>query len=174
MRQTTKNNELLLKALEKIDLQEWKVLLIGPYTENFKELYDDFIKKNQNKRDKVLLVGNIKSKDKLYEYYNKAKSFILTSNRESFGIVLVEALRFGDYIIATDVGATRDITENGKIGSIIEIDNLMQLQSRLEEVIAKKINLEKKYKDSLNLSNKSFLWSKIIKNKFLKKIFDED
>jgi len=169
-----KNNELLLKALEKIDLQEWKVLLIGPYTENFKELYDDFIKKNQNKRDKVLLVGNIKSKDKLYEYYNKAKSFILTSNRESFGIVLVEALRFGDYIIATDVGATRDITENGKIGSIIEIDNLMQLQSRLEEVIAKKINLEKKYKDSLNLSNKSFLWSKIIKNKFLKKIFDED
>lgn len=52
----------------------------------------------------MILSGNIEDKNLLYDYYNKAKVFLFTSRRESFGIVLVEALRFGDCIITADVG----------------------------------------------------------------------
>lgn len=164
-----KNNELLLETLEKIDLQDWKVLLIGPYTEEFKKLYNKFIEKNQEKKDKVLLVGNISNRELLYSYYNRIKVFILTSKWESFGIVLVEALRFGNYIITTDVGGARDITKNGKLGSIIEVGNNNQLKNEIEKVIYNKINLKEKYEVSLNFAKNNFLWNNIIRNEALKK-----
>lgn len=169
-----KNNELLLETLEKIDLRDWKVLLIGPYTEEFKKLYDNFIERNQDKKNKVVLVGNISDRSLLYDYYNRAKVFILTSRWESFGIVLVEALRLGNYIITTDVGGARDITENGKIGSIIEVGNSKQLQNEIRKVIDNKVELEKKYNESLKLSNEKFLWSNIVKNKKFVDFFEEE
>lgn len=169
-----KNNELLLEALEKIDLKDWKVLLIGDYTEKFKDVYDKFIEKNQIKKNKVILIGNVVDRKKLYDYYNRAKIFILTSRCESFGIVLVEALRFGNYIITTDVGAARDITKNGEIGSIIDKENTKQLENKIKEVIYGKINLKERYESSLNLAKKFFLWNNIIKNNCFKKIFNED
>ncbi|WP_204716879.1 glycosyltransferase family 4 protein, partial [Fusobacterium mortiferum] len=165
-----KNNELLLKAIKNIDLKNWKILLIGPYTEKFKKEYDKFIKENQEKKDKVLLIGNVTNRKELYNYYNKAKVFILTSRWESFGIVLVEALRFGDYIITTDVGAAQDVTFNKKIGSVIYTDDYQKLKSEVLKVINNKIDLKKKYTDSLNLAKNKFLWENIVKNSKLKEI----
>lgn len=71
----------------------------------------------------MILVGNISNRELLYDYYNRAKVFILTSRWEGFAIVYPEALRFGNYIITTDVGGARDIAENTKLGSIIEVGN---------------------------------------------------
>lgn len=166
-----KNNELLLRAIKNIDLRNWKILFIGPYTEEFKKEYNNFIKENQNKKDKVLLIGNITERKELYNYYNNAKVFILTSRWEGSAIVYPEALKFGDYIITTDVGGARDITNNGSIGTVINVENENQLQNEIKKVIENKIKLEKKYKDSLELSNKKFLWSNIVKNKKLEKFF---
>ena len=168
-----KNNELLLEAVERIELKNWKVLLIGPYTEEFKKLYNNFIERNQEKKDKVILVGNISNRELLYDYYNRAKVFILTSRWEGFAIVYPEALRFGNYIITTDVGGARDIAENGKLGSIIEIGNSKQLQTEIEKVINDKIDLKEKYKASLKLSNKKFLWNNIVKNEKFINFFKE-
>lgn len=47
-----KNNEMLLKVIDKIDLKDWKIYIIGPYTEQFKRYYDDFIKSNPDKKVK--------------------------------------------------------------------------------------------------------------------------
>ena len=168
-----KNNELLLEALEKIELKNWKVLLIGSYTEEFKKLYNNFIEKNQDKKDKVILIGNISDRNLLYKYYNKAKVFILTSRWEGSAIVYPEALRFGNYIITTDVGGAKDITNNGKLGSVIEIGNKKQLQTEIEKVINDEINLREKYEASLKLSNEKFLWNNIVKNKKFVNFFKE-
>lgn len=166
-----KNNEMLLKAINKIELKGWKIYIIGSYTEEFKEYYDGFIKSNPDKKDKVILAGNIEDKNLLYDYYNRAKVFLLTSRWESFGIVLVEALRFGNYIITTDVGGAKDITNNGEIGMITEIENEEQYKNEILKVINEKINLEEKYDHSLKWCEKNFLWNNIVKNEKFKKIF---
>lgn len=168
-----KNNELLLEALESIDLIDWKIYFIGPITHSFKLKYKDFILKNPNKKNKVLLIGNIPDKKILFEFYNKAKIFIFTSNSEGFPLVFPEALYFGDYIITTDVGGAKDITKNGTIGAIIPIKDSNALKMELLKVIHNQINLEQKYNESIQLSQKKFLWSQIIKNSSLiKKVFN--
>lgn len=164
-----KNNEMLLEALDKIDLKNWKIYFIGEYTEEFEKKYNDFI--NKKNKTKIVLLGNIENKNILYDYYNRAKVFILTSRFEGFAIVYPEALRFGNYIITTNVGGAKDITNNGEIGSIIESENISQLKNKLLEVINDEIDLEKKYEESLNLSKEKFLWNKIMKKKEIKEFF---
>lgn len=166
-----KNNEMLLNVINKIDLKDWKIYIIGSYTEEFKEYYDDFIKNNPDKKDKVILVGNIEDKNLLFDYYNRAKVFLLTSRWGSFELVLNEALRFGGYIITTDVGAAKDITNNGEIGVVIEIENEEQYKNEILKVINEKINLEEKYNQSLEWSEEKFLWDSVIKNEKFNEIF---
>lgn len=164
----SKNNEMLLKVINKMDLKDWKIYIIGPYTEEFKEYYNNFIKNDPAKKDKVILVGNIEDKNLLYDYYNRAKVFLLTSRWEGFALVYPEALRFGNYIITTDVGGAKDITNNGEIGVVIEIGNEEQYKNEVLKVINAEINLKEKYNQSLEWSEKNFLWNNIVKNEKFK------
>lgn len=127
-----KNTELILSTLEKIDLKNWKFYLIGPVEKEFKEKIDIFFENNPSKRENIIFTGIIKDKKELYNYYNRAKVFVLSSRYESFGIVLSEALAFNNYILSTDTGAIRDIL-NGSNGDIITAEN--NLADMMEEII---------------------------------------
>lgn len=148
-----KNTELILETLKKIDLKNWKFYLVGPIEENFQKKIDEFYKKNPNKEDSVIFTGVIKDKKRLYEYYNRAKVFVLTSRYESFGIVLSEALAFNNYILSTDTGAIRDILD-GENGQIID-------ESNLEEVI-ENIILKEEIK-VVSKKSRDFKYSNLIK-----------
>lgn len=142
-----KNTELILEALEKVDLKDWKFYLIGSITDEFQKKIEEFYKKNPTKKEKVIFLGEIKNKKELYEYYNKAKVFVLTSRWESFGIVLVEALAFNNYILSTKIGAINDIFELENVGEIVTEKNL---SNKIESIISRKrinfLNLETKEK----------------------------
>lgn len=157
-----KNTELLLECLKDIELRNWKVILIGSETEKLKEYKIKFFNENPNLKDKVLFTGEIKDRKVLYEYYNRAKVFVLPSKWESFGIVMVEAMAFGNYVITSNTCAAKDITDNNKIGKIIEIDSKQELQNSLIEVVDEKINLEEKYRETLKYVEK-FKYENLIK-----------
>ncbi|MEK7375842.1 MAG: glycosyltransferase, partial [Candidatus Margulisiibacteriota bacterium] len=54
-----------------------------------------------------------------YPLMRRSSVFVLSSNHESFGIVLVEAMALGLSIVATDCpGGIREVLENGKYGII--------------------------------------------------------
>ena len=168
-----KNNELLLKALENLDLKDWKILLIGPYTKDFRQMYDNFIERNKDKKDKVLLIGKVENKDKLYDYYNKSKVFILTSRYESYGLVLNEAYRFKNYIITTDVGAARDIVINEEIGKILLKNNMEILREIIIEILRNKIKVNFNSLRDIE-TKKTISWEKIVENPKLKILFQEN
>lgn len=169
-----KNNEMLIEALENICLENWKILLIGPYEDRFKKYFDDFIKKNPDKKKSLLLIGNLEKKEEIYNYYDKAKVFLLTSRFEGFPLVYPEALRFGNYIITTDVGGANDITKDSVIGKVIKNSDIDSFREEVRKVIGGEINLKEKYEEAVKLSKEKFIWEKIINtSRKLEEIFIE-
>lgn len=146
-----KNTELLLQALEKVELKDWKIYLIGGIEESFFKKIEEFFKKNPNKKNNVIFTGLIKDKKELYDYYYKSKVFLLTSRWEGFALVYLEALAMGNYIVTTDVGGARDVTNNSTIGEIIESNNIALINS-LERIIKGEIDLKKKYNEAIEKS----------------------
>lgn len=157
-----KNTELFLESLKEIELKNWKVILVGSIDKNFLKFKETFFEKNPYLKEKIIFTGEIKNRQEIYEYYNKAKVFVLPSKWESFGIVMVEAMAFGNYIITTNTCAANDITNNGNIGKIIEIDSKKELITSLSEAINGNIDFEKKYKETLNYVE-NFKYSNLIK-----------
>lgn len=159
-----KNTEMLLNALQDLDLKGWKVCLIGPIEPKFHQTINKFYQQNPQKRNQVLFVGNIKDRQQLWEWYNRARVFVLTSNWESYGIVLTEAKRFSNYIISTSVGAATDIIGEDRYGSIIHLNDFNILLYKLQEIIKGNININVYSNYNKNTMNYSVLIRQIISN----------
>ena len=132
-----KNTELLLDALRNLYLKNWKFVLIGPIEKeeyNFQKIIDDFFYQNPHLKEKIIFTGPIYDKKELWEWYNKAKIFVLPSRHESFGIVLTEALIFRNYIVSTDVGGSGEIIDLG-YGELIPQENVSFLHNTLQRLI---------------------------------------
>ena len=157
-----KNTELLLETLKEIDLKNWKVYLVGLIDKKFINYKENFFRENPQLIDKIIFTGEIKDREELYSYYNRAKVFVLPSKWESFGIVMVEAMAFGNYVITSNTCAAKDITNNNEIGRIIEIDSKKELEEEITKVIFGKINLNEKYEKTLNYVL-NFKYSNLIK-----------
>lgn len=149
-----KNTEIILKALEKVDLKDWKFMFIGPIEESFNEKIDNFYEKCPEKHRSVIFVGEIRDKKILAEYYKKSRVFVSSSRFESFSSVLVEAVTFQNYLISTPTGGARDLIEDGSGDLFENSDNLLveiqmivdgktKLQPELSKEISKKYDYKK-------------------------------
>lgn len=157
-----KNNKMLLEAVKKINLKDWKVVFIGPVEEAFISIIKEFYDENPALADKVEFVGNVNSKDELYHWYNKSKVFCLTSKYEGFPLVFTEAIYFGNYIISTEVGAEIDITNGGINGKIIRQGNTDKLAEELQKIIDGENDIVKVYDKIIKYSREKFVWKNIV------------
>ena len=130
-----KNTELLLDSISSIDIKNWKVVIIGPIDPTFENTKNQFFISNPQLIDKVIFLGPIYDKKRLWEWYNKSKVFVLTSRREGFALVYMEAIRFNNFILTTDVGGARDALQvgHGKILSATVADFANELQSLIDD-----------------------------------------
>lgn len=126
-----KNNEMLLSVIEKLDLGDWKVVLIGPVEKRFESVIDDFYQRNYHLKDKVVFTGAIYDRKVLFEWYARSKIFCLTSVEESFGFVLIEAMAYGDYVVTTSISSSNEITDFGKCGAIVSTERELSDQLAL-------------------------------------------
>jgi GalNAc-alpha-(1->4)-GalNAc-alpha-(1->3)-diNAcBac-PP-undecaprenol alpha-1,4-N-acetyl-D-galactosaminyltransferase len=118
-----KNNELLLSAIEALqNLGEYKFYFIGPIDPSFQIKVDALLERRKDLSDKIILTGNISDKEKLNEFYKKAEIICFTSLYEGFSLVMTEALYFGCYLVSTDLAAVYDLSENGKYGQIVKVN----------------------------------------------------
>jgi glycosyltransferase involved in cell wall biosynthesis len=65
---------------------------------------------------RVILAGYVENP---WEYYAKASCFVLTSEKEAFGLVVVEALGAGLPVVATDCEGPREILAGGSFGRLV-------------------------------------------------------
>lgn len=160
-----KNTEFLLEAVKKIDLNGWILMLIGPIEskeQDFQKKIDKFFIENPQLIDKVIFMGPVYNKKELWELYNNAKVFVLTSRSESSGIVLNEANRFSNYILSTNVGCAEDVIKKNNYGTIIK--NEKELVQSIQELISGDINLNIKYLQKIDID---MSW-----NNYLKELSD--
>lgn len=128
--------------MECIDLGEWTVCLIGPIEKSFQPHIDTFFERHPEKKNKIIFTGPVYDKKELWEYYNRAKVFVLTSSWESYGLVLNEAKRFRNYLVSTPVGAFADLADGDKYGRSIQIDDDSALSGILSDIIQNKIDID--------------------------------
>lgn len=148
-----KNTEMLLNALKNTDLKEWKFCLIGPIEEEFRPIIELFYDRYPEKKSQVFFTGKIDDKKELWEWYNKSKVFVSTSRWESYGLVLIEAKRFKNYMVCTPVGAAEDLLEQERYGSLIEQENDNDLKKILSKIVNGELDTDVYHNyDSLQLS----------------------
>lgn len=127
-----KNQELIINALEKLITKNYNIDLTI-FGKGSKENYLQELCKNKNIIDKVYFEGYV---DNLEEKFFNYDIFVLSSNYESFGNVLVEAMNCSLPVISTDcpVGP-REILCDGKYGYLTKINDYIDLSEKIEKII---------------------------------------
>ena len=159
-----KNQKMLLEALSKVNLKDWKVLIAWPYEEadEFLRFVDEFFKRYPHLKEKITFLGNIEKREELYDLYNRSKIFVMTSNFESFGIVMVEAGYFGNYVLTTDVASAMDITDEGRCGDVVPVGDVDAFAMKLQYAIDHPEYIKEKAERMKEHVRNNFLWEKIV------------
>ncbi|HXB40148.1 MAG TPA: glycosyltransferase [Bacteroidia bacterium] len=158
-----KNNEMMLRALSQTELKDWKMIFVGPVNPKFKLFYEEWVKDYPHLKEKIIFTGEIQNRAELYEWYNRAKIFCMTSRIESFCHSIGEALYFGNYIIGTEgIVSMPDLTNKGKYGTILKANDHETMAKKLQELMDSPDYLSKIYPEIVSYSHKNFVWSKIV------------
>ncbi|MDC5973691.1 glycosyltransferase [Proteus mirabilis] len=121
-----------------------------------------------NLRDLCILSGKSKN---IYQELNNTKFFFVTSERESFSMVILEAMACGCVVISYDCPTgPRELIENNINGILIPLNDQLALINKYKELLHNP-ELCQKISDNARAYSKKFLSSKILIN--WKFIFNE-
>lgn len=161
--ETIKNNEMMLRALSKTNLKNWKMVFIGAINSDFEYYINKWKSENPQLSDKVIFTGEIQDRLELYEWYNKSKIFCMTSWKESFCHSIGEAIYFGNYIIGTEgIISMPDLSNNQKHGAILKANDDKALAEKLQYLIDNQEFLSNIFPDIVKYAHQNFTWSNII------------
>lgn len=160
-----KNTELILDTLEVMGTTYgWQIRFIGPMTDEFIKHRDLVLERNQHLTEYIEFSGQLDDKQELFELYSRAKLLCLTSRRESWGMVCVEAMAFGCVPVMTAVSSAADITADGTCGVVIESDKPDVWGHRLTEIIADDEMLAQQSVAVRDYFHQFFEWKRLVRS----------
>lgn len=160
-----KNSEFMLDVLAAIgQLGSWKVYFVGPMTDNFLRRKDTFLATHPQFRQNVFFTGAVDDKRQLFEYYNRSKILCLTSRSESWGMVCVEALCFGNALVMTNVNSSADLTGDGVAGVTIEQGDCAGYAQALSDLMTNDGRLRTFHDNALQHFKTCFIWKNILQH----------
>lgn len=141
-----KATEILCQGFKDFALlnEEWNLEVVGPVEPGFSKYIEVFFKENPSLIGRINFTGAVYDRELLYRKLLKSKIFVLSSRWESFGLVYLEAMNSGCYIVSTDIIPARDITRNGDLGSLFPVDDSLTLTEILSSLIANEAILKSK------------------------------
>ena len=151
----------LISAIKNVDGVTLIIVGEGPYLKKLKQLA-------KKTKVRVMFLGS-KKQDKIVEILSISDLFVNPSYSEGLPTSVLEAGAVGVPIIATNVGGTKEIIEDGKEGFLIKPQNVKELRSKiikliqnqeLREQFRKKI--EKKVQKEFNFNKNLNTFKKIL------------
>lgn len=130
-------------SLNKMNKKNWQLFICGDG--DYKKELEKIAEKSKSK-DKIKFLGWL-DKDNLYKLYEKSSIFVLPSSEESFGLVLIEAMMFGNAIITTKGTGTEEVIKNS--GILINKENKKELNEALDKLTTNKSLLKNFQEKSL-------------------------
>ena len=148
-----KNFEFLIKSFNKIkdELKDTKLLIIGSGEDREKLI--NLIKKNN--LEKLVLIKEYK--ENIFNYLQRAHFFLLTSNMEDPGFVIIEAAACNKFIISSDVySGPKEFIDNQKSGLLFEKNNYSDFRKKILKFYQYSQDDLKKKKLSAKIKSKKY------------------
>lgn len=113
-----------------------------------------------NLKDKVLFLGK---QDNLEELYSMSDLMLLLSEKESFGLVALEAMACGVPCIGTNIGGLPEVIIDGETGYICELGNLNEIAEKSIHILMNTPSHTQFSKASMRIVNERFRADLIVK-----------
>ncbi len=107
----------------------------------------------------VIMLGK---QENLQEIFSIADVFMLLSDKESFGLVLLEAMSCGVPCIGTNVGGIPEVISDMENGYIVPVDDIKFAANRLSKLLSDDELHEQFSKDAINKVRERFSVEKIV------------
>ena len=129
-----KGQYLLIDAVEHLTKKGCKVhaSLIGPA---MNDTYLDSLKQQVNNKGLSKEITFFGSHNNPVEIMSVFDVVVLATKAETFGLVLIEAMRNGVAVIGTNAGGVPEIIEHGETGLLFEPENVRSLEEALQRLI---------------------------------------
>lgn len=108
--------------------------------------------------DHIKLIGFVDEAE-ISDHFLLSDLFVMPSKKEGFGIVFIEAMASGLKVIAGNKDGSVDALNNGKLGKLVDPDNLSEIEIALSELIenpsnnTEKVELQKRVFEVFNYQN---------------------
>ncbi len=112
--------------------------------------------------NRVHFTGQLKRHEDVIKEMKKASLFVLPSQRECFGITVLEAMCSGTAVISTATEGPKDIIKNGVDGFVIELGNEKELSEKIKLVI-EDTKKRRKIESNARKKAKKYDWDNIVK-----------
>ena len=124
-----KRQDVLLKTLAELTDIPWHLQLIGDGS--LRPALEYFVEQNRLS-NRVTFLGNQLD---VHSYLEKGHLFVLLSDWEGLPISIIEAMRVGLPIIATNVGGVKELIIDRDNGFLVERENNELLKKRLHQLL---------------------------------------
>ena len=126
-----KNFELLIRAFARVRAKRRLCLIIAGEGPKRKDL--EKLAQQTGFADDILLPGYVES---IYPLIREASLLASTSRWEGLPTVLIEAMRLGTSVVATDCpSGPAEILQNGMLGSLVPLDDVESLANAIEQTL---------------------------------------
>lgn len=126
-----KNHSLLLHAFAALDIPEARLMLLG---QGQNEASLRTLAQDLGIADSVIFAGFHPDPA---QFYASADLFVLSSDHEGFGNVIVEALSYGLDVVSTDCpSGPAEILQNGRFGHLVPVGDAHALASAMEDALS--------------------------------------
>lgn len=150
-----KDHALLLKSLQKIPFVHWRLTLLGdgPLFKTIQKLAKDYGIENN-----VIFAGEDRD---IITYMKKADIFVLISKSEGLPLSIIEGMRQGVPIIASDVGGVNELFYHGQQGFLVPRSDEERLKQKLMTLMSSEPLRKKFGKSARNRYLNEFAFEKM-------------